>query len=59
MVVVEHDPEIIRAADHLIDLGPRAGVNGGEVVFEGTLAKEIPGQARDEEGAQTPAYSSQ
>jgi len=54
VVVVEHDPEIIRAADHLIDLGPRAGVNGGEVVFEGTLAKEIPGQARDEEGAQTP-----
>ena len=35
VVVVEHDPEIIRAADHLIDLGPRAGVNGGEVVFEG------------------------
>ena len=54
VVVVEHDPEIIRAADHLIDLGPRAGVNGGEVVFEGTLAKEIPGQARDEGGSQTP-----
>ena len=37
VVVVEHDPEIIRAADHLIDLGPMAGVNGGEVVFEGSL----------------------
>ncbi len=35
VVVVEHDPEIIRAADCLIDLGPRAGVNGGEVVFQG------------------------
>ena len=35
VVVVEHDPEIIRSADHLIDLGPKAGVNGGEVVFEG------------------------
>ena len=35
VVVVEHDPEIIRAADCLIDLGPRAGVNGGEVVFKG------------------------
>ena len=35
VVVVEHDPEIIKAADYLIDLGPRAGVNGGEVVFEG------------------------
>ena len=35
VVVVEHDPEIIRAADCLIDLGPRAGQNGGEVVFQG------------------------
>ncbi|MBR1887141.1 MAG: excinuclease ABC subunit A, partial [Bacteroidales bacterium] len=35
VVVVEHDPEIIRAADWVIDLGPGAGVNGGEVVFEG------------------------
>ena len=35
VVVVEHDPEIIRAADCLIDLGPRAGINGGEVVFQG------------------------
>ena len=35
VVVVEHDPEIIRAADCLIDLGPKAGVNGGEVVFQG------------------------
>ena len=40
VVVVEHDPEIIRAADYLIDLGPGAGVNGGEVVFRG-----MPGQA--------------
>ena len=37
VVVVEHDPEIIKAADYLIDLGPKAGVNGGEVVFEGTV----------------------
>ena len=35
VVVVEHDPEIIRAADCLIDLGPKAGINGGEVVFQG------------------------
>ena len=47
VVVVEHDPEIIRAADCLIDLGPRAGLNGGEVVYMGR--PEIPGQARDEE----------
>lgn len=35
VVVVEHDAEIIRAADVLIDMGPRAGVNGGTVVFNG------------------------
>ena len=48
VVVVEHDQEIIRAADWVIDLGPRAGVNGGEVVFEGTIGEEIPGQAREQ-----------
>ncbi len=37
VVVVEHDAEIIKAADWVIDLGPKAGVNGGEVVFEGNL----------------------
>jgi excinuclease ABC subunit A len=35
VLVVEHDPEIIRAADRLIDVGPHAGRNGGRVVFEG------------------------
>jgi excinuclease ABC subunit A len=35
VVVVEHDPEIIREADHVIDLGPRAGEQGGEVIFAG------------------------
>ena len=39
VVVVEHDPEIIRAADCLIDLGPKAGNNGGEVVFQGVYPK--------------------
>ena len=42
VVVVEHDPEIIRAADLLIDLGPKAGVNGGEVVFQGVAEKFTP-----------------
>ena len=35
VIVVEHDEEIIKAADYIIDIGPLAGVNGGEVVFEG------------------------
>ena len=36
IVVVEHNPDVIRAADWIIDLGPDAGDNGGRVVFEGT-----------------------
>jgi len=44
VVVVEHDPEIIRAADCLIDLGPKAGINGGEVVFQGVVGEETPEQ---------------
>jgi excinuclease ABC subunit A len=38
VVVVEHDEEMIREADHVIDLGPGAGRHGGEVVFEGDVA---------------------
>ena len=37
VVVVEHDEEIMKAADLLIDIGPKAGVNGGEIVYQGTL----------------------
>jgi excinuclease ABC subunit A len=37
LIVVEHDDETMRHADHIIDLGPRAGVHGGEVVITGTL----------------------
>src|SRR6266540_1669241 len=37
VIVVEHDEETIQTADHIIDLGPRAGVHGGEVVAEGTI----------------------
>ena len=39
IVVVEHDRDIIQAADHLIDIGPLAGAFGGEVVFEGNAAQ--------------------
>ena len=39
VVVVEHDQETIAAADHIIDIGPGAGVNGGEIVAQGTLAE--------------------
>ncbi|MEQ1737755.1 MAG: excinuclease ABC subunit UvrA, partial [Rhodoglobus sp.] len=39
VLVVEHKPETIAIADHIVDLGPGAGDGGGEVVFEGTLEK--------------------
>ncbi len=37
VLVVEHKPEAIAIADHVVDLGPKAGTEGGEVVFEGTV----------------------
>lgn len=37
VLVVEHKPETIAIADHVVDLGPRAGSNGGEIQFEGTV----------------------
>lgn len=40
VIVVEHEEEVIRAADRIIDIGPLAGYNGGEVVFNGTI-KEL------------------
>ena len=42
VVVVEHDEEIIRAADMLIDMGPLAGEEGGEIVFSGRTSDKIP-----------------
>ena len=38
MVVVEHDEDTMRAADHLVDFGPGPGVKGGEVIAQGTIA---------------------
>lgn len=38
VLVVEHKPEMIQIADHVVDLGPRAGTHGGEICFEGTVA---------------------
>ncbi|HET7030740.1 MAG TPA: hypothetical protein VFI34_09530, partial [Candidatus Limnocylindrales bacterium] len=38
VLVVEHDPEVIRTADHVVDMGPGAGPHGGTVVYEGSVA---------------------
>lgn len=42
VLVVEHEEEIIRAADRIIDIGPGAGVWGGELVFEGAIPDRLP-----------------
>ena len=36
ILTVEHDPDVMRAADHIVDMGPGAGENGGKIVFEGS-----------------------
>jgi excinuclease UvrABC ATPase subunit len=39
VLVVEHKPEVVAIADHVVDLGPGAGSAGGEVVFEGSVER--------------------
>ena len=50
VLVVEHDEETIRAADHVIDMGPKAGVHGGRIVAAGT-PEEIEGNPQSLTGA--------
>jgi excinuclease UvrABC ATPase subunit len=38
ILVVEHDPDVIKIGDHIVDVGPLAGAHGGEIVFEGSFA---------------------
>jgi excinuclease ABC subunit A len=54
VVVVEHDPEIIKECDHIIDLGPKAGEQGGEIVFAGSYQDLLK-----DENSLTAAYLSQ
>jgi excinuclease UvrABC ATPase subunit len=61
VLVVEHDPDVIAVADHVVEVGPRAGVHGGEVVFTGTprqLAKSgtVTGTALRKTGAGKASY---
>ena len=60
VLVVEHKPEAIEIADHVVDLGPLAGAAGGEVVFEGTVAGlrasgTLTGRHLDDRAALKPA----
>ncbi|WP_053956521.1 ATP-binding cassette domain-containing protein [Inediibacterium massiliense] len=37
VLIVEHDPDVIKIADHVIDMGPNAGINGGKIMYQGSL----------------------
>jgi excinuclease ABC subunit A len=52
IVVVEHDPDVMRASDHIVDLGPGAGEHGGKIVFEGPMSKLLA----DRNGSLTARY---
>jgi excinuclease ABC subunit A len=52
IIVVEHDPDVMRAADHIIDLGPGAGEHGGNIVFEG----DFPALIAQKNGSLTGHY---
>ena len=49
VIVVEHDEEIMKAADWLIDIGPDAGTNGGEVVYQGAVPEQLSQKHSDKE----------
>jgi len=53
VIVVEHDAETIMSADHVIDMGPGAGINGGQVIFQGT-----PNELTQLDGSVTGQYLS-
>ena len=56
VVVVEHDEEIMTAADEIVDIGPNAGRNGGEVIFQGNLKEVLNDLKIDENGSYTLEY---
>ena len=56
VIVVEHDEDIIKAADYLIDLGPGAGCNGGEIVYAGVMSKLSWDEAKTFDKSHTVKY---
>lgn len=56
VLVVEHDADVMRAADHIVDLGPGAGELGGEVIFEGTLSRMLDPSAAPRVDSLTARY---
>ncbi len=58
VVVVEHEEEIIRQADHIIDVGPAAGIHGGEIVYAGPYREFMEGNAPGSKKSLTRQYLS-
>ena len=56
LLVVEHDPQVMRAADRIIDIGPGPGEHGGELVFQGTPAALLAAPGADAGGSLTGDY---
>nr|MDE7377283.1 excinuclease ABC subunit UvrA [Muribaculaceae bacterium] len=56
VIVVEHDEEIMRAADWIVDVGPRAGRLGGQIVFNGSMADATGEKGREVEDSYTIKY---
>lgn len=54
VLLVEHDPNLIRIADQVIDMGPQAGQAGGKVVYQGTVAKLLGAATATGQGLQHP-----
>lgn len=57
LVVVEHDEETLRRADHLIDLGPGAGQHGGEIVWQGHPDRLFGADARTDDTSRSPTWA--
>ena len=55
LVVVEHDPDVILAADHVVELGPAAGAGGGQIVFSGVPADLFTADTATGHALRTPA----
>ena len=53
VLVVEHDPDVIEIADHVIDVGPRAGVHGGQIMFEGSYPELLQSECLTGRGLNT------
>lgn len=55
VIVVEHDPDVIKVADHIVDVGPHAGSHGGSIVYEGSFQGLLEVRYTDRHTSETSA----